>query len=257
MKRAYVLGDPVAHSRSPELFARFAAAAGVALTYERRHVLPADLAAVLDELRADPDVVGANVTLPHKERALALADDATDVARTAGAANVLTRNGGRLLADSTDVTGIEVALAAAGVTVRGARVVLLGCGGVARAAAVAMRRLGAGELTVAGRNPDRVAAFASAFAATPCTLYAIPSADLYIQATPLGMSGAAQHSLLPRAAQVGQAVLETVYTPAETPFVREARERRLQVVLGEALFVAQAAATFERWFGVRPETVPA
>ncbi|MDB5072812.1 MAG: aroE, partial [Candidatus Eremiobacteraeota bacterium] len=130
--RAAVIGHPVAHSRSPALFARFAAATGIALAYEAVDVLPEELEETLARWRATPDFVGCNVTLPHKERALALADRVEPAARACGAANVLTRvaaagsvHDAALVADNTDVAGVEAALVQHGVTLRGARVAIL------------------------------------------------------------------------------------------------------------------------------------
>lgn len=256
-KRAAVIGHPVSHSRSPALFARFAADSGVALAYEAVDVAPDALEATLAAWRVDPAFVGCNVTLPHKERALALADSVESAALACGAANVLTRAGDTLVAGNTDVEGVEAALAQAGVALRGARVAILGSGGAARAVAEAARRNGAASITVAGRDAVRTAALAAAFDARPCTLDAVPIADVYVNATPLGMTGQPQRSLLPADAPAGAAAFDLVYTPEQTPFLIEAHVRGLRTVAGTAMFLAQAAATFERWFGFAPKEIVA
>ena len=252
VKRATVIGHPVAHSRSPALFARFAAASGVALVYEAVDVLPEALEATLAAWRGDADFVGCNVTIPHKERALALADRVEPAARACGAANVLTRAGTTLVADNTDVEGVEVALAQAGVALRGARVAILGTGGASRAVAEAARRGGAASIVIAVRNPERTAVIAADFGGQPSTLGAVPLADLYVNATSVGMVGQEQRSLLPADAPAGAAAFDLVYTPEQTPFLIDARARGLRTVTGTAMFLAQAAATFERWFGFAP-----
>jgi shikimate dehydrogenase len=252
VRRAAVIGHPVAHSRSPALFARFAAASGIELAYEAVDVLPDDLAATLARWRATPEFVGCNVTLPHKERALALADRALPAARACGAANVLTRDGLTLVADNTDVAGVEAALAQHGVALRGARVTILGAGGAARAVAEAARRSGAASIAIAARDRTRAQILAAAFGALGCTLGEAPPADLYVNATPVGMQGQAQTSLLPANAARGAAAFDLVYIPEETPFLIDARARGLRTVPGTTMFLAQAAATFERWFGVSP-----
>jgi shikimate dehydrogenase len=254
VKRAAVIGHPVAHSRSPALFARFAAASGVALAYEAVDVLPENLAALLASWKAQDDFVGCNVTLPHKERALALADRAEDSARACGAANVLTRAGRALIAANTDVEGVEAALAQHGVALHGARVVVLGNGGAARAVAEAARRSGAARIVVAGRDRTRAEAVAADFGADGFALGdELPEADVYVNATPVGMVGQDQRSLLPANAPRGAAAFDLVYTPEETPFLIDARARGLRTVPGTAMFHAQAVATFERWFGFAPE----
>jgi shikimate dehydrogenase len=257
MKRAAVIGHPIAHSRSPALFARFAAASGIALDYRAVDVAPDALAATLAAWRADPDFVGCNVTLPHKARALALADHVEPAARACGAANVLTRVDGALMADNTDVAGVEAALAAHGVALRGVRVAILGCGGAARAVAEAARRSGAAATVVAGRDLSRARAVADDFGATACTLEAVPRCDLYVNATPVGMVGQEQCSLLPADAPRDAVAFDLVYTPEDTPFLQDARSRGLRTVPGTAMFLAQAVATFERWFGFAPKESPA
>ena len=251
-RRAAVIGHPVAHSRSPALFARFAAAGGIALLYEAVDVAPEELAATLARWRTMPEFVGCNVTLPHKERALELADRVESAARACGAANVLTRAGTALIADNTDVAGVEAALAQHGVALRGARVAVLGAGGAARAVAEAARRSGAARITLAARDLERARSVAEHFGADAATLDDVPVADLYVNATPVGMEGQAQDSLLPRNAPSDAAAFDLVYVPEETLFLIEARARGMRTVAGTAMFVAQAAATFERWFGFAP-----
>ena len=252
MKHAAVIGHPVSHSRSPAIFARFAAAGNVELHYDAVDVAPDDLIATIDAWRADENFVGCNVTLPHKERVLALADRVDPAALACGAANVLTRERGQLVADNTDVAGVEAALAAAGVALHGARVAILGTGGAARAVAEAARRNGAASIAVAGRDAWKTGDVAAAFGGVACTLDAVPLADIYVNATPVGMAGQEQRSLLPADAPAGAAAFDLVYTPEWTPFLDEARTRGLVTVTGTAMFVAQAAATFERWFGFAP-----
>jgi shikimate dehydrogenase len=251
-RRAAVIGHPVAHSRSPALFARFAAAGGIALLYEAVDVVPEELAATLARWRLTPEFVGCNVTLPHKERALELADRVESAARACGAANVLTRAGDTLIADNTDVAGVEAALAQHGVALRGARVAVLGAGGAARAVAEAARRSGAARITIAARDFGRAGSVAAHFGADASTLDDVPVADLYVNATPVGMEGQPQGSLLPRNTPSDAAAFDLVYVPEETPFLTEARGRGMRTVTGTAMFVAQAAATFERWFGFAP-----
>ena len=257
MKRAAVIGHPIAHSRSPELFARFARATGIALEYRAVDVTPEALAAALDAWRNDAEFVGCNVTLPHKERALALADRVEPTASQCGAANVLTRDGGALVAANTDVEGIEGALRAHGITLNGKHVAILGTGGAARAAAAAAHRSGASSIAIAGRNPERAARLAADFGGRACGLDAVPRANVYVQTTPLGMTGQEQISLLPADAPAGAVAFDVVYTPANTPFLTEARARGMLAIGGETMFVEQAAATFARWFGVRPATAGA
>jgi shikimate dehydrogenase len=252
LRHAAVIGHPVAHSRSPALFAAFARATGIALRYEAVDVPPEQLDAMLRRWRADRTFVGCNVTLPHKERALALADRVEPAAQDCGAANVLTRDGTALVAGNTDVAGIEAALGQHGVMLAGSRVTILGAGGAARAVAAAARDNGAVRITIAARDRARALAVAADFDADTCALDAVPISDVYVNATPAGMIGQPDISLLPPNALPGAVAFDLVYVPEDTPFLRVARARGLRTVPGTAMFVAQAAATFARWFGVRP-----
>lgn len=252
-RHAAVIGHPISHSRSPEVFARLAAAYGIPLRYDAIDVEPTELEATLAAWKADAAFVGCNVTLPHKTRALALADRVEPVARAIGAANVLTRVDGALIADNTDVAGIEDALAAHGVPLAGAYVAILGAGGAARAVAAAARRNGAAGLTIAARTRARAEEIAQDFAAVACTLHDVPVSTLYVNATPVGMVGQPQLSLLPADAPRDAVAFDLVYTPAQTPFLDDAAARGMRTVQGTAMFYAQAAATFTRWFGVRPD----
>jgi shikimate dehydrogenase len=250
-RRAAVIGHPVAHSRSPELFASFPRIRG-AFTYEAIDVLPEELAATLARWREQPDFIGCNVTLPHKERVLALADRVEPPADACGAANVLTREDGLLVAGNTDVAGVAGALLLNGVELEGARVAILGAGGAARAVAVAVRLNGAARITVAARDPKRAEAFAAAFGTFACGFDDVPVADVYVNATPVGMVGQPQHSLLPGNAPRGATAFDLVYVPEQTPFLIDARARGLRTVSGKAMFLIQAGATYQRWFGATP-----
>jgi shikimate dehydrogenase len=249
MRYAAVIGHPVAHSRSPELFARLAAHARIAMRYDAVDVGPDELATTLDRWRMDSAFIGCNVTIPHKERVLALAGRVEPSARACGAANVLTSHGQTLTAGNTDVAGIESALDEAGIGLRGARVAVLGAGGAARAVAEAARRAGATRVTIAARNLARAQAVAHDFEADACGLDAVPVADVYVNATPVGMEGQPQRSLLPDDAPRDAAAFDLVYTPEDTPFVLDARSRGMRTLTGTAMFLAQAAATFALWFG--------
>ncbi len=161
--RYAVVGDPVAHSASPRLFAALAARLGLPLEYRAERVTALEFQDFLGRVRGGA-YQGVSVTLPHKESALWFADSASESARATGAANTLTRGEGRLLrADNTDGVGLVRALAEHGVTLAGARVLVLGAGGAARAAAQAARAAGARTLLVANRTAERAERLAEAF----------------------------------------------------------------------------------------------
>lgn len=243
-----LLGHPVAHSRSPQLHTAAIAAGGHDAVYVALDVAPDRFAAAVDGLRAI-GFLGANVTLPHKAAALALADAATEEARFVGVANTLFWEGGRLLADNTDATGLRAVLVEdCGVTA-GEPVTVVGSGGAARAAAVALGRLGAAT-TVHARRSDaarEVADLAREAGGAPTT-DAAPR--VVVNATPLGRHGEA----LPEAFMglgAGRVALDLNYE-GDSPFLTSARAAGGTALDGMGMLIAQAEQSFRRWFGAPP-----
>lgn len=254
-----LLGWPVAHSLSPLMHNAAFREQDLDYVYVALPTPPTQLATVVDAL----DVVGAagaNVTVPHKQAVTGLCDRLTEEARQVGAVNTLVWEPRGLLGDNTDAVGLAEALRDDLVLPDGARVVVLGTGGAARAAAVALGRTAAAVAFV-GRRPAaavEVAALASRCGArraqgvdladTGAVRAAITRADLIINATPLGMEGeklpAPFHALAP-----GQAAYDLVYNPPDTPFLVAARQAGAVAHPGLSMLVAQATASYRRWTG--------
>ena len=265
-KTIALLGHPVAHSLSPRFQQAALDALGVDARYEAWDVLPEDIPVALERLRGG-EMLGANVTIPHKETVARLADRPDALVEWMGAANTLVNRDGLLHATNTDITGIQRSLAAEGVDVHGQRVVLLGAGGAARAVVIAMRRAGAAHLAIANRDQARAQAVASLggdalpttvlpFDATaPALLAAVVEASLIVNATPLGMAhspGEHTSPLPPSAFRAGQAAFDLVYIPEETPFLRDARAAGAHPIGGLAMLIHQGAEAFRLWTGLEP-----
>ena len=240
---AGVIGFPVAHSRSPEMHNAAFAALGLDWHYVRLPV-PPDL--FEETVRALPGsgYRGANVTIPHKLAALALADSATGTARAIGAANTLTfEDGGAIDADNTDAGGF---LAAVGEPVAGRSALVLGAGGAARAVVWALLDAGAAEVSVWNRTPERARELADALGAravdTPV------SADIAVNATSVGLHGGS----LPLEALDPPAIAVELVARDATPFAEWADERGSRVVDGREILVRQGALSFQRWTGQEP-----
>ncbi len=245
--RFAVVGQPIAHSRSPEIFALLSRASGIPLSYERIEIAPDDFARVFADARTRYD--GWNVTAPHKERALANADTVSANARAVGAANVLSFAGGRASAANTDVEGVIALLGSRAIDPAGRTVTILGAGGAARATALALRDLRAARVVIANRSPERsaklVADLAPAMGATELVAAAAPvGAPLVINAT---SDGGAVAAAVHTCASDGWCV-DLQYKPADTPFVRAARDAGRRALNGTTMLVAQAIATFRIWF---------
>ena len=254
---AGVCGWPVKHSLSPLIHSAWLQAAGIDGAYERFEVAPGDFAAVVAEARGR--LSGVNVTVPHKEAALALADTVSPAARAAGAANVLTFRGGAIQADNTDGVGLLTALAEqADFTPKpGDRAVILGAGGAARGAAAALLAAGA-SVTVVNRTVERATALASELAALgPIEgvgeAAAFPDADLIVNATTLGLGGGPGPAIDLAATRADCVVMDMVYKPLRTEFLERARSLGRPAVDGLAMLIGQAVPSFQAFYGRTPD----
>lgn len=246
-KRFAVVGQPIAHSRSPEIFGALSRSSKIPLSYERIELTPEGFAAAFAAARDTYD--GWNVTAPHKARALAAADEVTDDARLVGAANVLIFRNGRATAANTDVGGVIALLRSCGIDPAGEVVTLIGAGGAARATVVALAKLGAGRIVIANRTVERaralVADLQAAAGATELAAGDPVASSLVINAT---SNGAAVVDAV-SACRPGGWCVDLQYKPTATPFVLAARAAGRNAVNGTHMLVAQAIATFRLWYG--------
>ena len=251
---AEVIGDPIAHSKSPLIHRHWIEAAGIRADYRTAHVTAAGLAEYFADRRADPDWRGCNVTIPHK---LAVFDHIADpggVRDTIGAANTVFRgeDGGFVLTN-TDAAGFYAPIAE--LDLAGAPVVVIGAGGAARAVLFALARLGVGQVTILNRNVLKAAALLSVFGLKGQALALdakLPSAALLVNASALGMVGQASLDLDLSTLPDDALVYDLVYAPLETPLLAAARARELETVDGLDMLIGQAAIAFELFFGVAP-----
>ncbi len=248
--RLGVLGWPVGHSRSPAM--QNAALAECGLDDWRFQLLPVAPELFAETVRGLPGAGfrGANVTIPHKQAALALADSASTRARAIGAANILIFDqAGAIDADNTDASALIDALPfpAAGITA-----LVLGAGGSARAAVWALLDAGAREVRVWNRTPERAQALCAQIGGRLADRAG--PADVLVHCTAAGLDAAeSTFEQLPiEADQIGwyECVVDFVYRDSETPLARAARERSVPVVDGFELLVGQGALSFERFTGL-------
>ena len=252
---AGVFGWPVAHSRSPRLHGFWLERYRIDGVYVPLAAAPERLAAAVRGLAA-AGFAGANVTVPHKEAALALCDDVDAFAARVGAVNTLVFEDGRIRGSNTDGFGFIANLAAHGVDPAAGPALLLGAGGSARAIAAALLDAGA-PVHVASRRPEQAAAFAvelPGLAVLGWNDRAAALADhaLLVNTTTAGMSGAPPLALDLGRAAATMAVADIVYVPLQTPLLRAARARGLRAVDGLGMLLHQARPGFAAWFGVEP-----
>ena len=257
---AAIIGDPVRHSLSPALHNAAFAAAGLDWAFVAFEVPAGYGASALDAMRV-LGLHGLSVTMPHKADAAAACDLLTPDAAALRSVNcVVPGPDGRLLGDSTDGEGFVRAMRDSGHDPAGARVLVLGAGGAARAVVLALCRAGA-AVTVAARRSE--AAEEAARLAGPAGLAApvatvawaeragaLAHADVLVQATPLGMGDDPGLPVDPAAIRSHHVVCDLVYHPLDTPVLGEARRRGAATVDGLGMLVHQAALAFERWTGV-------
>jgi shikimate dehydrogenase len=264
VKRACVIGWPVAHSRSPVIHRYWLKLYGLDGAYEMEAVRPEDIEDFLKGL-GKRGYEGANVTLPHKEAALAAADRPDQAAADIGAANTLWLDANGLLhASNTDAYGFMTHLAAeAPDWNKGSRpVMVLGAGGAARAILHGLLAAGASKILLANRTEDRAEALAQGFGSRVSVVpwehrnRALAGCGLLVNATSLGMTGKPPLDLDLSALPKDATVADIVYSPLETPLLAAAKARGNRTVDGLGMLLHQAVPGFERWFGVRPEVTP-
>jgi shikimate dehydrogenase len=246
MKRLGVLGWPVAHSRSPAMHNAALAELGLRDWHYQRLPVPPEVFAETVAGLPGAGFVGANVTIPHKEAALALADVATDAARAIGAANTLTFADGAIQAANTDAPGLLAALPA---SPRGQTALVLGAGGSARAAAWALREAGAARVAVWNRSPERARTLAQDLGVDAVT--APIAADLLVNCTSVGLGDGSFKELPIAADTLGTyaTVADLVYRSGGTGLIAQARRRGCTVVDGLEVLVRQGALSLESWTG--------
>ncbi len=257
--KACIIGHPVAHSRSPMVHGFWLKELGLAGDYTREDVRPENLARFIASLR-ERGYVGANVTVPHKEAVLGLAEVASETARAMGAANTLWFENGLLHADNTDVAGFLANLdeRAPGWDRRGGTATVLGAGGAARAVVYGLLARGFSTIHLVNRSRERSLALEAAFgpAVTSCGWEgldrALSETNLLVNTTSLGMAG--QPPLVIDLAPLPDTAVvhDIVYIPLTTGLLSAARARGLATVDGLGMLLHQAVPGFAHWFGRMP-----
>ena len=265
-KLAGIVGWPVTHSLSPVLHGHWLAEYGIDGAMVPLAAKTEDLARVIDGVRR-AGFKGVNVTVPHKESAFAIAHRSDTAAKSAGAANLLIFHDSEIEARNTDSLGLAESLMEKVGVLQGGSAVLLGAGGAARGAVLALDMLGAGKIHLLNRDSRRAANLAAALA--PQVKAAIEpgalddwkavasGATLLVNSTSAGMGAnpplEIDLSLLP----VSAAVCDIVYNPLETRLLKDAAARGHRTIDGLGMLMHQAVPSFEAFFGVRPQVTPA
>ena len=270
VKQVGVIGYPLAHSLSPALQQAAFDQLGYDAHYEAWLTQPERLAKVVESLRSN-DYLGANVTIPYKEAVIPLLDEIDTMARRTKAVNTIVNRNGLLHGHNTDVVGFLRALREdASFDPAGARVVVLGAGGAARAVTFSLLQERADSITVVGRDFIRTTRLVEDLAdyanggvtrALPNSYDSLAAAlqgcHLLINCTPVGMAGPATEGGTPLPVELipsSGLVIDLVYNPRDTALLSAARDRGAKVLSGLAMLIYQGAASFELWTGRLPST---
>ena len=247
---AEVIGDPIAHSKSPLIHNFWLAKLGIDAEYRACHVRADELAKYFARRRGDADWRGCNVTIPHKVSAMEHVRVRKGTRMMVGAINTVVRGkDSRLDGGNTDIAGIVRPLEAIGV-LRGTMVVV-GAGGAARAAVAASLILGMENLFVLNRTREKAQSLLDSLRPDGISLpldAALPAARVVVNASPMGMAGQSSLELSLDGVSHDTIVFDMVYTPLETPLLKQAREFGLKTIDGLEMLVAQAAEAFVMFF---------
>jgi shikimate dehydrogenase len=250
---AEVIGDPIAHSKSPLIHGFWLKTLGIDAAYRATHVTAEELGGYFAARKGDANWLGCNMTIPHKLAALDFVEDRGDVRSSIGAINTVFRDSDALVGTNTDAAGFYAPIA--DMELAGRPVVVVGAGGAARAILFALARIGVGRVTLLNRNPLKGAALLASFGLKGDALRLdapIPPAALLINATSLGMTGQPPLELDLTSLPDDAVVYDVVYAPLETGLLRAARARGLDTVDGLEMLIGQAALAFELFFGAAP-----
>ena len=257
---AGVIGSPIAHSKSPQLHGHWLKANGLKGFYIPLDVAPDDLETVLRTL-PKAGFVGVNVTVPHKEKALEIADLVTDRATLIGAANTLIfRKDGKIHADNTDGYGFSQNLRENAPDWRpeSGPAAVLGAGGAARAVVASLLDAGVPEIFLSNRTRSRAEALQADFGNRVTVVDWVQAGNMIedavtvVNTTSLGMIGKPPLRVPLDGLRKGAVVTDLVYAPLKTPLLLEAEKAGCTTVDGLGMLLHQAIPGFERWFGVRP-----
>lgn len=259
MRRAFVCGHPIAHSRSPLIHGYWLDQLGIAGSYERIDVAPNDFPDFLAGIGRN-GFAGGNITLPHKEAALRAVKRRDAAAEAIGAVNTVWFDpDGVLCGGNTDAYGFAANLDDQALQwAKGRRAVVLGAGGAARAVIHALKEGGYGDIRLVNRTLQRagelVAHFGTAVSAHEWDDVSglLGDADLLVNTTSLGMKGAPELDIGLDPLPSHAVIADIVYVPLETALLKAAKARRLATAEGLGMLLHQAVPGFERWFGRRP-----
>ncbi|CAI7995125.1 Shikimate dehydrogenase (NADP(+)) [Geodia barretti] len=252
-----IIGAPIEHSRSPQIHNAAIAALGLDYVYVPFHVQPDNLGAAIEGFKA-ANVVGINVTIPHKQNVITYLDEISREATLIGAVNTLIFKDGAISGENTDAPGFLQAMQEEGLDVpEGGTAVVIGAGGSARAIVVALALAGVQTICITNRTVSRAVALATDLSGkTGVSIYglsnAVGTSQLIVNTASTSMDVSYPLLIDPEWLEPQSIVYDIVYTPPETRLLRAAAEKGCHTIGGLGMLVHQGAIAFEKWTGVNP-----
>lgn len=251
---AEVIGDPIAHSKSPAIHNFWLGKLGIEAEYRKAHVKPNELAAYFLKRRADPDWLGCNVTIPHKVAVMDYVSDPGKVGEVIGAMNTIAcETGGPLIGTNTDAGGFLAPLQAIGW--KGKSACIIGAGGAARAILYALDAIGVTDIVIMARDVAKGQALLDRAGVKGRVIgmdAPLPATDLLVNSSPLGMAGKPPLEVDLSPLPSHSVVYDIVYAPLDTPLLLAARARGFATVDGLEMLIGQAALAFDIFFDAEP-----
>tara|TARA_R110000772_G_scaffold59179_4_gene134005 strand:- start:309 stop:1127 length:819 start_codon:yes stop_codon:yes gene_type:complete len=251
---AEVIGDPIAHSKSPIIHNFWLQKLGIKADYRMFHVKPDELADYIASRRDDPHWQGCNVTIPHKLAVMDHVSDPGNVRTSIGAMNTIARaESGELFGTNTDAGGFFAPIA--DVPLSGQEVIVIGAGGAAQAVLFALSRINVGSVTIVNRNVLKASALLARFGLKGQALEhgsTLPPARLLVNASALGMKGQDELIINLDSQPDDAIVYDLVYAPLNTKLLTAAKRLNLDTIDGLTMLIGQAAVAFEIFFGQAP-----
>jgi shikimate dehydrogenase len=260
VKKACVIGWPVAHSRSPLIHNYWLKKYGIDAVYEKKAIEPKDTAQFIANLAAS-EFTGCNVTIPHKEAAFLAVSETDEIAGRLAAVNTVYVRNGKVCGTNTDGEGFVASLRHSHpkFIVRDKEAIVAGAGGAAKAIIGALLDEGMAKVGIINRTRERILDLQEQFGSQIIELNetaateALVTCDLLVNTTSLGMEGGKELALDIRQLKQNALVVDIIYTPLETALLAKAKELGHPVLGGLGMLLHQAVRGFELWFGVRPE----
>ncbi|CAI7995123.1 Shikimate dehydrogenase (NADP(+)) [Geodia barretti] len=252
-----IIGAPIEHSRSPQIHNAAIAALGLDYVYVPFHVQPDNLGAAIEGFKA-ANVVGINVTIPHKQNVITYLDEISREATLIGAVNTLIFKDGAISGENTDAPGFLQAMQEEGLDVpEGGTAVVIGAGGSARAIVVALALAGVQTICITNRTVSRAVALATDLSGKtglddPKLSNAVGTSQLIVNTASTSMDVSYPLLIDPEWLEPQSIVYDIVYTPPETRLLRAAAEKGCHTIGGLGMLVHQGAIAFEKWTGVNP-----